>query len=195
MLRRRTFLAALSGLGVRGVPTLGAGVGHDPRYSPAITSRIGGKPLRLVLTGTAMRTKYGFSVYAIGSYLQEGIKVRSGEELAKAAVAKQLHLIFERDVDGETMASAFRDAIGMGYPAPAFAGELARLEAFFRTNPVKRGDHIWLTHVPGLGLGCQLVGKPGTIIENIGFAHATWDVYVGAKNLGVAIQSGLTSRL
>jgi len=195
MIRRRTFLTALAGLGVRGLPALAAGEGLDPRYSPAIMSRIGGKPLRLLLTGTAMRTKYGFSVYAIGSYLQEGTKVRSGEELAKAAVAKQLHLIFERNVDGETMASAFRDAIGLVHPAPAFADELARLETFFRTNPVKRGDHVWLTHVPGLGLGCQLVGKPGSIVENVGFAHATWEVYVGSKNLGVAIKSGLTSRL
>ena len=39
---------------------------------------------------------------------------------------KQLHLIFERDVDGEAMAQSFREAIGMGHPAPAFAPELAK---------------------------------------------------------------------
>src|SRR5258708_3164688 len=32
----------------------------DPRFPPTITSRIGGKAVRLTLTGTAMRKKYGF---------------------------------------------------------------------------------------------------------------------------------------
>jgi hypothetical protein len=197
MFRRRILVTVVVGLGMQVAASVeGAGEGDaDPRYAATITSKFGGKPVRLVLTGTAMRTKFGFSVYAIGSYVQEGVKVRNGDELAKVAAAKQLHLIFERDVDGETMAQSFRDSIGMGHPAPAFAAELAKLEAYFRSNPVKRGNSIWLTYVPGVGLGCQLTGKPGTLIENVGFAQAAWEVYLGRKNLGVAIKTGLTSRL
>src|SRR4051794_31880513 len=104
MLRRRILVAVVIGpwLGVQVATAVGgAGDGDvDPRYAATIASRIGGKPVRLVLTGTAMRTKYGFSVYAIGSYVQEGVKVRNGDELARIAAAKQLQLIFERDVDG-----------------------------------------------------------------------------------------------
>src|SRR5262245_33072816 len=108
MFRRRILVAVLVGLGVQAASAVGRGGAGDgdPRYATTIASRIGGKPVRLVLTGTAMRTKLGFSVYAIGSYLQEGIKVRDGEELAKIAAPKQLQLIFERDVDGETMAQS-----------------------------------------------------------------------------------------
>jgi hypothetical protein len=199
MLRRRIVVAVVIGpwLGVQVATAVGgAGDGDvDPRYAATIASRIGGKPVRLVLTGTAMRTKYGFSVYAIGSYLQEGVKVRNGDELARIAAAKQLQLIFERDVDGETMAQSFRESIAMSHPAPAYAAELAKLEAYFRSNPVKRGNHIWLSYVPGAGLGCQLAGKPGTMIENVGFAQAAWEVYLGRRNLGMAIKTGLTSRL
>jgi hypothetical protein len=167
----------------------------DLRFAPTLASQVGGKPVRLVLTGTAMRTKLGFSVYAIGSYLQEGTRVRDAEGLARVAVAKQLHLIFERDVDGATMAQSFREAIGMNHPAPAFATELEKFEQFFRANPARRGDRIVLTTVPGAGLACEVGGRPRILIENAGFAHATWEVYLGRKNLGTTIKSGLTSRL
>ncbi len=197
MFRRRILAAVLVGLAIRAAAAVGGeGVGNgDPRFATTIVSQVGGKPVRLVLTGTALRTKFGFSVYAIGSYVQEGIKVRDGGELARIATAKQLHLIFERNVDGETMAQSFRESIGMSHPAPAFAAELAKLEKYFRAYPVKRGDHVWLTSTPGVGLGCQVAGRPGVIIENVGFVQAVWEVYLGQKNLGVAIKTGLTSRL
>jgi hypothetical protein len=142
-----------------------------------------------------MRKKYGFSVYAIASYMQEGAAIRDAESLVRSQTIKQLHLVFERDVDGATMASSFRESIGMNHPAPAFAKELAQLATFFQVNPVKQGDHIWLTSIPGRGLSCQTSRKTSVMIESIQFAHATWDVYLGRKNLGVAIQSGLSSRL
>jgi hypothetical protein len=197
MFRRRILTAFLIGLGMSGaVVAADARAGDvDPRFGARITSKIQDKPMRLVLTGTAMRTKYLLNVYAIGSYVQEGVKVRDADTLAKINVVKQLHLIFERDVDGKTMAESFRESIGMNHPAPAFAAELAKLEQYFRAHNCKSGDHIELTYIPGLGLGCQLVGKPGVIVENVAFAQAAWDLYVGRKNLSLAIRSGLTSRL
>jgi hypothetical protein len=197
MFRRRIRATVVIGLGlwVAVVVADAKAGGGDPRYAETIATRIGGKPVRLVLTGTAMRTRFGFSVYAIGSYVQEGIKVRDAAELARVAAPKQLHLIFERDVDGAKMAQSFRDAIAMNHPAPAFAAELAKLEQYFRSYPVQRGAHIWLTSIPGVGLECQLAGQPGVLIEDVGFAQAAWEVYLGRKNLGTTIQSGLTSRL
>ena len=196
MFRRRILALVLIGLGMRGVAAWGGGGGGvDPRFAATVAGQAGGKPMRLVLTGTAMRTKFGFSVYAIGSYVQEGLKVRDAEELARTPAAKQLHLIFERDIAGATMAQSFRESIGMSHPAPAFAAELAKLEAFFLAHPVKRGDRVLLSYNPGVGLGCQVAGTPGMTIGNVGFAQATWDVYLGRKNLGVAIKAGLSSRL
>jgi hypothetical protein len=167
----------------------------DARFPTAIQGQLDGKTVRMILTGTAMRRKYGLAVYAIGSYVEEGAAVGSADALARASVTKQLQLIFERDVDGATMASSFRESIGMNHPAPAFAKELDHLERFFRANPVKRGDHIRLSHIPGTGLTCQLVGKPPLIIPNMAFAQAAWDVYLGPRNLGSGIKAGLAARL
>lgn len=196
MFRTRIRLAALIGLGLGLVACGVAEAGDaDPRFAATITSRVGDKPVPLVLTGTAMRTKYFLNVYAIGSYVQAGTRVRDAEELARLDVPKQLQLIFERDVDPETMAKSFGQAIRMSHPAPAFDRELAELEAYFKASPIKQGAHLWLTSVPGVGLRCQVAGKPSQTVQNPAFARAAWEAYLGPRNLGVAIKSGLSSRL
>src|SRR4051794_6640805 len=133
------------------VPTDAADQGEavgGTRYPAAITGRIGGKPVKLVLTGTALRTRWGFGVYTIGSYIQEGVAVRDAGSLARAVVPKQLHLVFERAVDGATLAQSFRDSIALNYPEPAFAVESAELARYLASRPVKKGDHVWLTFIP-----------------------------------------------
>jgi Chalcone isomerase-like len=173
-------------------PTVAVG---STRYPTTLTSHFDGKPVKMVLTGTALRTKLGFSVYTMGSYVQEGTQVRGPYDLASAAVPKQLCLAFEREVDGNTLARSFRDSIGMIRPAPAFAAELAALTRYMKAHPVKKGTCIWLSSTPGVGLRCQVIGAPEVRIDNAAFAQAVWEVYLGRKNLGVAIQTGLTSRL
>src|SRR5262245_8114402 len=132
MSRQRILTVALIGLGMQVAACAGAEASDaDPRFAATITNQIGEKPIRLVLTGTAMRTKYLLNVYAIGSYVQAGTKARDAEELARLDVPKQLQMIFERDVDPDTMAKSFRQAIRMSHPAPAFTHELAELEKYF----------------------------------------------------------------
>ncbi len=167
----------------------------DDRFPSTISSKIGGKATRLSLTGSALRKKYGFSVYTIASYVEEGAKVADANSLAKGDFAKILVLIFERDLDGQTIATSFRGSIGANHPAPAFATELETLEKYFVAHNASQGERFWLTHTPGVGLTCQFHGKAGIKIESVPFALAIWDTYLGPNNLGVAIKEGLTSRL
>jgi hypothetical protein len=169
--------------------------GSETRFATAIISQVEGKPVTMVLTGTAMRRKYGFNVYAMASYVQAGATVRDAQELLECPQTKQLHLVFQRAVDGKSMASAFRDAIGQGHPAPEFAPELNLLEAFFYKHPAKPGDQVTLTAVPHVGLVCQKSGHNAVVIPNVHFAQAAWEVYFGPHNLGLAIKTGLSSRL
>ena len=76
------------------------------RYPATINNHVDGKPVKMVLTGAAMRTRWGFSVYSIGSYVQEEVALRGAEDLVGAAVPKQFLLAFERDVDGGSAANA-----------------------------------------------------------------------------------------
>jgi hypothetical protein len=156
---------------------------------------IGDKPAHLILTGVALRQKFFFNVYAIGSYVLEGAAVHSAEELAAINVAKQLHLVMERDVSGNDIAEAFLVAIRQNHPTPEFNDEVTRLIDMIRNIDFKTGDHIYLTHQPGIGLRCNVVGKGDGTIENPDFSRAIWDIYLGANNLGEGIKKGLVSRL
>ncbi len=194
MIRRR-FLAAAASVPTWCAASSAFAESGDPRFPTSVSTQIDGKAIRLLLTGTAMRKKYGFSVYALASYVQEGTQVRNAEALARADVAKQLHLVFERQVDGATIASSFRASIGAIHPAPAFSTELAKLERYFVSRNVQQGDNIWLTHIAGYGMACQVGNQGGVAIQSVPFSQTAWSTYLGPINLGVAIKEGLTSRL
>jgi hypothetical protein len=184
----------VGGVGLAAAEWVGVS-GSDTKYLTPIDKRIGGQDVKLVLTGTGVRTKYFFNVYAIAGYLQEGIKVRSAAELAATDHPKMLHLVMERDVDGPTMAESFEGMVRANYPKPAFAGELKQLTDYMKSITVHKGAHVYLTHIPKIGFHCQLVGQQEILIKNPAFSKAVWDIYLGKNNVGDAVKSGLTSRL
>lgn len=163
-------------------------------YATSIAVKSGDKPIRLKLTGAVMRTKWTFNVYSIASYVKEGTAVRTPESLAGAAVPKKLCLTFERAVASADLAKSFRESVAMNHPAPAFKAELDALADYFEAHPVSKGSSIWLSSEPKGGFQCQLHGAPAVTIPNDEFARAVWEVYLGPKNLGAAIKTGLTSR-
>jgi hypothetical protein len=187
-------LVLLGGVGAFAAELVGVH-GSDTRFTTTMESTAGGKPAKLVLTGVALRQKFFFNVYAIGSYVREGAGVRSAEELAAADCPKCLHLVMERALEGKDMAEAFQTAIRANYPEPAFAEEVSTLVQTMRAETVSRGDHIYLTHIPDVGLQCRIIGKTEFLIKNPQFSRALWDIYLGKNNLGEAIKKALVSRL
>lgn len=172
------------------------GVGGSAiQYATPINSTIGGKQYSMALTGTALRKKLFFSVYAIGSYAQEGVVIHSPEELASLDCAKHLHLVMERDVSGADIAEAFSNSVRANYAAPAFGTQLQTLREYIGAQGVRRGDQIWLTHIPGVGLQVQVVGRVPLVITDVAFARAIWEIYLGHNNLGEPIKQGLVSRI
>lgn len=197
MVSRRLLVAAVGlTLSVGAVAAEMVGVPNsNTQYPTPIQSTIAGKQYKMVLTGTALRTKVIFSVYTVGSYIQDGVKPHTAEELAAADKPKQLHLVMERDVDGPDMADAFKKAIRANYPEPAFNNEMQLLTDRMKAHTVHKGDHVWITHVPGVGMHCNLVGKTDYWIKNVAFARAVWEIYLGKNNIGEDIKRGLTTRL
>jgi hypothetical protein len=160
-----------------------------------VQARVDSKSVKLVPTGTAFRKKLFVKVYKIDSYIQEGVKVRTAEELAAVDCVKRLQLTMERTVDGAEMAGAFEEAIRRNHPAPAFEAEIKQLTQSMRGHSADKGDPVYLTHTPGEGLHCHLPGKIDVVIKNPRFSRAVWDVYLGKNNLGEDIKKGLVSQL
>lgn len=165
------------------------------RFPAEIEAKIGAEKLKLVRTGSAFRIRGGFKVYAVASYLGRGIKLRTAEQLAHADQPKQLELVFLMTVAGDDMATTFRTILRQNYPEPAFASEVKMLTDLFETTAAKRGDRVWISHVPKVGLHCRREGKEEVLIRNVEFSKAVWDNYLGEYNCGEHVKRGLVSEL
>jgi hypothetical protein len=169
--------------------------GSDTTYETSIENKIGSKSVKMVLTGAALRKKLVFSVYTVGSYLEDGAGVHTAEELAAKDCPKMLHLVLERDVRGKDMAEATEAAIRANYPTPQFAEEIKMMVEQMGKIEIKKGDNVRLTHVPGKGVSVSVEGKLELFIESATFHRAIWDIYLGKNNLGDGIKKALVSRL
>jgi hypothetical protein len=197
MLYRKIAMLLLAGIGSAATlagETVGVS-GSDAKFETAVERQVGDQKVKLRLTGTAMRKKFIFNVYAMASYMPEHAKITTAEQLAARNVAKQLHLIMVRDVDGPSMAESFESAIRANHPEPAFNAEIKQLVGFMKSITVAEGDQILLTHIPDVGFHVELIGKTKFAIKNKDFSKAVWDIYLGPNNLGDAVKKGLVSRL
>lgn len=169
--------------------------GGSTQYPTQIEVAVGGKPVPMVLTGAALRTRYFVNVYTIASYVQAGAPVKTPADLAGVEAVKRLQIVMERDVSGTDMAEAFRSAIRANYPEPTFNEEVSSLVEQVKAHNLKKGDTVVLTHVPGFGLAATIVGKGDFVIKNPKFSKAVWDIYLGPKNLGEEIKTSMSNRL
>lgn len=182
---------SLSALGSESVGVSGSGV----RFSTATEYKVNNKSTKLNLTGVAMRSRFLVNVYAIASYVQEGTKLRSADELIKADTFKQLQLVMERQVDGRDLSASFKTAILLNHKAEEFPEELTLLDNLFKEIKVVKGDQIKLTHIPGVGVHCQIVDKIEVTIKSVEFSKAIWEIYMGKNNIGDSIKRGLVAQL
>jgi hypothetical protein len=194
---KRPLIAALTVAVAFGAATAGETVGVDgssARFPVAIEVQAAGQPVRLTLTGAALRKKAFITVYAVASYLQDGVPAKTADQLAAADGVKVLVLVMERDVAGRDIVDGMRSGVRLNHPADAFARELAMVEQVLRTMRLAKGDRVTLTAVPGAGLRCQVAGKADAMVGDAAFARAVWDIYLGRHNVGDAVKSGLVSR-
>jgi hypothetical protein len=168
--------------------------GSKVEYPAMIKESVGDKPVAMKLTGTGLRTKAIFSVYAIASYVADAATVNSPAELAAADVPKRLHLVMEREVTGADMSANIRSGIAGNHPGE-FAEELNALDAYCKKLTLKRGMHVRLTHSPGVGLNALIGEDQALEIPNVKFANAIWEIYLGKKPLSDKLKKGLTSRM
>lgn len=169
--------------------------GSDVKYPSAIESTFGSDKVKLSLTGTALRKKVIINVYTIASYLQEGAKIDSADDLCNSDSRKQLHLVMQSGISGRKMVDAFTDAIRKSHPKPQFDTELNTLAQKIQAVDLAKGTEIWLTNVPGKGLHIKIVGGLEMQIENVAFSRAIWEIYLGKQNIGEPIKAALVSRL
>jgi hypothetical protein len=164
-------------------------------YPQVKESEIGGQKVKLVKTGQAVRKKLIFSVYSIASYVQEGVKVRTGQDLIDADCPKVLHLTMLRNVSGSDMSESLMSILRQNHPAPEFNAEAKSIADLMRSSTAQTGNHILITHVPQVGMHFKRIGGEELLIRNVAFSKAMWENYFGKHNVGEDVKSGLLSSL
>jgi hypothetical protein len=160
-----------------------------------IESKIGDRQIKMVLTGSAIRSKSIFRVYSIDSYVEQGLKIRTPQDMIDTDRPKQLRLIMLRNVNGPDMADAFTTMVRSNHPEPQFAEEVKTVAEILRGRTAKKGDEIWFTHVPKVGFQCESTGGMKHLVRNVEFSKAVWENYFGKHNVGENVKQGLLSRL
>jgi hypothetical protein len=186
-------MAALASTAVANEKMVGT-PGSKIEYPASINESVGDKTVAMKLTGTGLRTKAIFSVYAIASYVAEAVTVKTPAELAAADVPKRLHLVMEREVAGKDMAENIRAGIAANHPG-AFAEELKALDEYCSKLTLKKGQHVRLTHTPGVGLMALIGDKDALEISNVKFSVAIWEIYLGKKPLNDRLKKNLVARM
>lgn len=184
-------VVAVTGMAADPVPVKGTSV----TYAPTVSATVKDKAVQLNLTGTGLRTKVGFGVYTVGSYVQDGTRVRSAEDVAKADAVRLLHLVMQRTVQPDDFIGAFRTAVGKSYPEGKFAAEFTQLVNAVGKNAAVKGDHVTLLNVPGEGVRIQVGQKVDVTVKSPAFAQALWEVYLGPKALDEGLKKGLVGQL
>jgi hypothetical protein len=168
--------------------------GSKVRFPAQMEVPNGGKPVKLALTGAALRTRTIITQYAVASYLQEGVTAKSAEQLAAADSYKVLYLILESNLSGSDLAESLSAAIRANSPK-GFTSELQQLRAILGNQQLKAGQEIIMTWLPKSGVRFQVKGKTDVQVANPAFARAVWEAYFGASHQGDSVKSGLVSRL
>src|SRR5262245_42911730 len=143
----RSLIAALTVAFAFGAATASETVGvngSSARFPVAIEVQATGRPVRLTLTGAALRKRAFIPLYTIDSYLQDGVAAKTADQLAAANGVKVLVLVMERDVGGRDIAEGIRMGVRLNHPADAFAPELAQIGQVLQTMRLDKGDRVTL---------------------------------------------------
>lgn len=164
-------------------------------FTVKLETIVGGKPTTLNLTGTAYRKKLGIKFYQIAGYCCTTCSPGDVDMLAAADVPKILILILERDISENILRRSFELAFADNDPEKKFTAQVDTFLNHVAAKPLKKGDKITITHLPGVGMQCQVNNGEVCRVPDREFAHVVWKVYMGPQGVCPVLRAGLGERL
>jgi len=151
------------------------------------TAQVGGA--KLVLNGLGMRKKFVVKVYVAGLYLEQ--KSSDANAIIKADARKRIVMHFVRGASKDQMANAFEESFRNNAPAASKSvkADIDRLLAAL--EPVKEGDQMVFTYVPGTGTTLAINDQEKLIIAAPEFAPVLFSVWLGPKPPNADLKKGM----
>jgi len=153
------------------------------------TVQAGGKTL--VLNGMGLRTKFVVKVYVAGLYLEQ--KSSDPSAILNADVPKRIVMHFLRDVSKKQLADAFDESFNNNAPdaKKSMKPDIDRL--LDALEPVKDGNEMVFTYVPGTGTTLVTNGKEKLTIAGPEFSRVLFSVWLGPKPPNAGLKKGILS--
>jgi hypothetical protein len=153
----------------------------------ADTAQVGGTAL--TLNGLGLRTKFSVKVYVVGLYLEQ--KSSDPSAVIKADTPKRIVMQFVRAVTKNQMTDAFDESFNDNTPdaKKAMKADIDRLLGAF--DPIKEGDQMVFTYVPGTGTTLAINGKDKLTIAGAAFGQMFFSVWLGPKPPNAGLKKGI----
>ncbi|MGB8768559.1 MAG: chalcone isomerase family protein [Candidatus Korobacteraceae bacterium] len=151
------------------------------------TAQVGGKAL--VLNGLGVRTKYMVKVYVGGLYLEQ--KSSDPNAIIKADEPKQIVMKFLHGASKSQMTDAFDESFKDNTPEAekTMKADIDRLLGAL--DPVKTGDEMVFTYIPGTGTTLTINGKEKVTIAGPAFGQVLFSVWLGPKPPNADMKKGM----
>ena len=147
----------------------------------------GGKTL--VLNGMGIRTKAIFKIYIAGLYLEQ--KSSDASAIIKADEPKQIVMKFVHSASKSQMTDAYQEDFTNNSPGAAktLKPDIDRLLAALQ--PMKVGDQMVFTYVPGTGTTMTINGQDKLTVAGPAFGQLMMSVWFGPKPPNADLKKGL----
>jgi hypothetical protein len=151
------------------------------------TEQVGGT--KLVLNGLGLRTKVIVKVYVAGLYLEQ--KSSDPSAILKADAPKRIVMHFVHGASKSQMADAFNDSFKDNSPdaVKTMKADIDRLLGAL--EPVKPGDEMVFTYVPGTGTTFAINGTDKLTIAGPAFCPVLFSVWLGPKPPNADLKKGM----
>jgi len=131
----------------------------------------------LALNGMALRSKFFIKVYVAGLYLAQKEKAPAAILAADAPRRQVMHFLY--NVSKEQMCEAWEEGLTQNTPKAT-----ADVKKGFTTlcawmEPIKKGNELVLTYVPGEGTHVEVNGKMKGTLEGKATADAILNTWIG----------------
>ena len=143
----------------------------------------------LVLKGMGLRTKFMVKVYVAGLYLVQ--KSSDPDAILKVDSSKRMVMQFVRGVSKNQISDAFVESFNDNAPdaTRTMKADIDRLLAAL--EPLKEGDQMVFTYVPGTGTTLAINGQEKLTIAGAPFGQVMFSVWLGPKPPTAALKKGL----
>jgi hypothetical protein len=151
------------------------------------TVQVGSTPL--VLNGMGLRTKFMVKVYVAGLYLPQ--KSSDAGAILKGDAPKRMAMHFVHGASKSQMSDAFEDSFKDNSPEAVKTLKTEIDKLLGALEPVKEGDEMIFTYVPGTGTTFSVNGADKMTVAGPAFGQLLFSVWLGPKPPNADLKKGI----